>query len=133
MNSLRDQATIGLLCLAPLVAAAVLQVDGSDVVLPFGDLALPTVCWSRRWFGVSCPGCGLTRGLVSALHGDIAGAWHYNPAVFAALAALIYQVIFRTRQVHRIRTAQEPLRSSTGIWLFWFCLGAMLVQWTLRQ
>jgi hypothetical protein len=130
---LRDHVTIGLLCLAPLVAGAVLQVDGSNVVLPLGDVALPTVCWSRRWFDVSCPGCGLTRGLVSVMHGDLAGAWNYNSAVFAAIAALIYQVIFRTLQIQRIRTAREPLRSSAGMGLFWITLGAMLVQWTLRR
>jgi hypothetical protein len=133
VSALRDHATIGLLCLAPLVAGAVLDVDGSDIVIPFADVGLPTVCWSRRWFDVSCPGCGLTRGLVSAMHGDLAGAWIYNPAVFAAIAALAYQVIFRIRQVHRIRTAREPLRSSAGMWLFWITLGAMLFQWTLRR
>lgn len=133
MNPLRDHVTIGLLCLAPLVAGAVLQVDGSDVDLPFANLALPTVCWSRRWFDVSCPGCGLTRGLVSAMHGDLAAAWKYNPAVFAAIAALVYQVVFRTLQIQRIRTAQEPLRTSAGMWLFWLCLTAMIVQWAYQS
>jgi hypothetical protein len=132
VNALRDQLTLLLLCLGPLAAAAGLRVDGEQVVVPFVDAALPTVCWSRRWVDVSCPGCGLTRGLVSAMHGDFAAAWKYNPAVFAAIAALVYQVVFRGLQVWRILRRRKIAPSGIGVWLFWVCLAAMLGQWTFR-
>lgn len=126
---MREQTALLLLCLAPLVAAALLRVDGERVVVPVVDIALPTVCWSRRWFDVACPGCGLTRGLVSGLHGDFAAAWRFNPAVFAAIAALAYQVAFRGVQMWRLGTGRQPLRRGSGAWMFWVTLVAMLVQW----
>jgi hypothetical protein len=132
VNTLRDQLTLLLLCLAPLVAAALLSVDGERVVVPLIDVALPTVCWSRRWFDISCPGCGLTRGLVSTMHGDFAAAWDYNPAVFAAIVVLVYQVGFRsvqTVQIRRVLRERPLLRRGIGGWMFWGVLAAMLVQW----
>lgn len=129
MNACRDHLTLLLLCLAPLVAAAALRVDGERVVIPFVDVALPAVCWSRRWFDVACPGCGLTRGLVSGMHGDFVAAWRFNPAVFAAMAALAYQVAFRGVQVWRLWRGRQPLRRGSGAWLFWAALAAMFVQW----
>lgn len=126
---MREQLTLLLLCLAPLVVAAVLRVDGESVAVPVVDIALPSVCWSRRWFDVACPGCGLTRGLVSAMHGDFATAWQYNPAVFAAMAALAYQVAFRAVQVQRLWRGRQPLQRGSGAWLFWIALAAMFIQW----
>lgn len=133
MNAIRDELTLLLLCLAPLAAAAVLRVDGELVVLPLVDYALPTVCWSRRWFDVACPGCGLTRGLVAAMHGDFAAAWSRNPAVFVVMAALVYQVGFRGVQVRRLWRGRELLRRGSGAWTLWVCLAAMLAQWVLRH
>jgi hypothetical protein len=45
-----------------------------------------------------CPGCGATRALYEMLHGNVAGAWHYNAflTVLAPLTALwIVAVWFR--------------------------------------
>jgi hypothetical protein len=132
VNALRDQTTLLLLCLAPLVAAAVLRIDAERVVVPLFDFALPTVCWSRRWFDVACPGCGLTRGLVATMHGDFAAAWAQNPAVFVVMATLVYQVGFRGVQIWRLGREQQPLRHGSGGWMLWVCLAAMLAQWALR-
>jgi hypothetical protein len=132
VNALRDHLTLLLLCLAPLLAAFLLRVDGERVVIPLIDFALPTVCWSRRWFDVACPGCGLTRGLVAAMHGDFAAAWAQNPAVFVVMATLVYQVAFRGVQVWRLWRGQSPLQRGSGWWMLWVCLAAMLAQWALR-
>lgn len=29
--------------------------------------------------GIPCPGCGMTRAMLSALRGDLASAWRYHP------------------------------------------------------
>ena len=31
---------------------------------------LPQTCLSRAWFGIECPGCGLTRSFIYLAHGD---------------------------------------------------------------
>lgn len=58
---------------------------------------------AATWFGVrgphcplgsclgehACPGCGLVRGVSSALQGDLAGAWLFHPAAIAIAALLV--------------------------------------------
>jgi hypothetical protein len=39
--------------------------------LAVGAVELPEVCAFKRTLGLPCPGCGLTRSWVSALHGDL--------------------------------------------------------------
>jgi hypothetical protein len=133
LNWFRDYLTSLLLCLAPLVAGTVLQIDDERVVVPLIEFALPTTCWSRRWFDVACPGCGLTRGMVAAMHGDFAAAWAHNPAVFAVIATLVYQIGFRSVQIWRLQRGQQPLRRGSGAWMLWVCLAAMLAQWVTRH
>ena len=42
-------------------------------------LQLPEMCMSRRIFGISCPGCGLTRSFVAMAHGEFHLAIQANP------------------------------------------------------
>ncbi len=39
--------------------------------------------------GYKCPGCGSLRFVHSLLHGDLVGAWHYNPLLLGALPFLL--------------------------------------------
>lgn len=41
-----------------------------------------TVCPMVILTGFPCPGCGLTRAVVSILYGDFAAGFNYNPAAF---------------------------------------------------
>ena len=41
---------------------------------------IQVVCAARQHFGVPCPTCGLTRGIVLSLHGHIGEAWRLSPA-----------------------------------------------------
>jgi len=43
-------------------------------------------------FGVSCPGCGLTRACLSALKFDFSSAFYYHPLFFAVVPAILYAV-----------------------------------------
>jgi hypothetical protein len=75
--------TLAPLAAAGLLAAAVLAVVG----LPPVDLHGPL-----HRLGIMDPLCGMTRGVVAALHGRLGRAWAYNPAspllVAGALLAL---------------------------------------------
>lgn len=48
------------------------------LVLFIVDIGCPT----RFLSGICCPGCGMTRAVISLLHLDINGAVHYHPLVF---------------------------------------------------
>ena len=81
------------------------------IVIGLVILACASVgCPIRALFGVSCPGCGMTRATVCAAKLDFAGAFQYNPAVFSLpLFALLF-IIFRKK------------RKAVYIILFVFCL-----------
>lgn len=52
------------------------------------------VCWVSASTGVPCPGCGMTRAISCAAHGDLALSWSYHPfgvpllVLFVATAVL---------------------------------------------
>src|SRR5438067_572206 len=51
-------------------------------------------CVFRQRFGVPCPACGLTRSVVMALHGQLAGAVQMNPAgILLVLGAILFCTI----------------------------------------
>jgi len=56
----------------------------------------PTLCLFRRWFGVACYGCGLTRAMSFFAHGEIAAALSYNRLVLFVFPALCVLAVAQT-------------------------------------
>lgn len=56
--------------------------------------ALGLPCPIAYLTGISCPGCGMTRGLWSLLTLDFSAAWHFHPAAFALPPTCILWGIF---------------------------------------
>lgn len=52
--------------------------------------AHPPVCLSRLIFKRRCPGCGMTRAISCAAHGQFRKAWHYNKLVVIVLPLLTH-------------------------------------------
>lgn len=50
----------------------------------------PSLCLIRRFFDVSCPGCGMTRAISCATHGHPRRAITYNSRVVIVLPLLIW-------------------------------------------
>jgi uncharacterized protein DUF2752 len=42
-------------------------------------------CVFHSLTGLNCPGCGTTRALYHLLHGDVGGAFRFNPMLFAVV------------------------------------------------
>jgi hypothetical protein len=55
----------------------------------FFDSDTTVVCLSRLLLDMECWGCGLTRSVMHALHGDFSGAWGYNKLIVVVLPLLI--------------------------------------------
>ncbi len=49
-----------------------------------------TICLVKNIFGCECPGCGITRAIVSAVQLDVINAIEYNKTVILVLPILIY-------------------------------------------
>ena len=57
-------------------------------------------CVSRDVFGILCPGCGMTRALISLLHLDVIAAVKYNVVVFFMPYVLAYLLFEFKSKVH---------------------------------
>ena len=56
---------------------------------------LPHVCLFRKFFGIPCPGCGITRSLIDISRFDLPSSWQSNPVgIFIALFVFI-QIVMR--------------------------------------
>ena len=117
-----------------LTLSCVLRVESSEqVVMPVINQALPGICTYKTWFGIGCPGCGLTRCFISLAHGDFSAAWRFNPAGILFFAVAVGQLPLRTWQLWRIRRGLAEIRLgwvSTGV--FWSLFATLFLQWIMR-
>lgn len=49
-----------------------------------------SLCLIKRAFGVECPGCGMTRAISCAFHGELGRAYRHNALVVIVLPLLGY-------------------------------------------
>lgn len=109
--------------LAVLALAALLQVTAARDGVTILGWQLPEVCGAKRFLGVSCPGCGLTRSFVVGVRGDLAGAFALNPVGLLLLLLTAAQVPYRAARlagwIRRPRLAARP-------WAFTLALVAAL-------
>jgi len=125
------------LCLAGSVVllSMAMQIRNSqEVNVPFTQIPLPELCSFRRFTGMDCAGCGMTRCFISLGHGDLPGAWKYNPAGILLYAIVLFQIPFRGWQLWRIQHRLPEIH------LGQFAYGAMIVfavlmvaQWGIKQ
>ena len=84
----------------------------------------PVLCPLPLMIGAPCPGCGITRALAHATHGDFAGAFAYHalwPLVLAYFAMLwVYQLLeVRRGAPPRWPTERIALGAIAALTVFW--------------
>src|SRR5436190_9730354 len=77
----------------PLVVWAGAGAVGLSTVLALRSFPLPqgsefTICFVRRFAGIACPGCGMTRAIASLAAGRWGEAWRFHPLSFLIAAEL---------------------------------------------
>ena len=97
------------LCLLLLAAPRALAVTpaGDGVLLP-GGVRLPELCLTKRLTGVPCSTCGITRSIVAAVHGDLAGAVEQHSGGLVLLGWVALQVPLRLALAARPRGGRLP-------------------------
>lgn len=78
--------------------------------------------------GWQCPGCGSQRAIHALLHGNIASAWAFNPALVAAIPVLILMAVaspLKTRFPALYRTLNS--KHAAFAWL------TLLIAWAIAR
>ncbi len=119
--------------MAVFVVARCLQLqDATHVRLAGTSWVLPELCSVRRWLGVPCPGCGLTRSFVCLARGDLAAAWRFNPAGLLLFGLVVVQLPYRAIQLRRLAKRRRELDWDLLPWITIVVGFAMLAQWIWR-
>lgn len=130
-RSFEYHAIFLVLSVVVLVLAATMSVnDGTKVTPPLLSTPLPELCNMRRFFGIDCPGCGMTRCFISLAHGDLLAAWHYNAGGILLFGLVVAQIPYRSAQLWRIAHGHaewRPHRLMTGVSVVLVTM--LLVQW----
>ena len=110
-----------------LAALAAAQVGCS---MAFG-IGLP--CMFHLTTGMPCPGCGLTRSVMSLLRGNVQESllFHpFGPPLFAALVVAIIVALLPTKPRTRIIRKIASIESKTALVMIMFVL--FMILWGLR-
>ena len=81
-------------------------------------------CLFLQFFGIPCPGCGMTRALLCLLRLDLRGAAAYHPMVFAL--PLMYLYFLLSGRLFRQKWADAALWSAIGAGFFLHWLQLLL-------
>jgi hypothetical protein len=124
-----------MLSLAIVVSALALTME----VLPDERVALstlpgyplPPLCMSQNWFGVACPGCGLTRSFVYLAHGQWEAAWQIHRLGWLVAAALLLQIPYRALCLWSNDRFRLSHRLSEAFGMALICL--LIGNWVVEQ
>ncbi len=107
---------------------------GDHVVVPFlpGQPAVPALCASQLFFGVPCPGCGLTRSFIAIAHGRFSQAFALHWIGVPLFLATAYQVAYRPWMIARGEWLPPPWLASTHGWIARTLIAALLVSFGVR-
>jgi hypothetical protein len=132
---LRFQLTWLLLATGVVLLSMLMQLhDSQQVNIPFTQTPMPELCSFRRFTGMDCAGCGMTRCFISLGHGDVAKAWSYNPAGILLYAMVLFQIPFRAWQFWRLRRGQQPVHLGRLSYAAMIVLAVLMVgQWGIKQ
>jgi hypothetical protein len=120
-----------LISLLVVAAAFSLRVHGDERVglAAISELVLPPLCLSRAWFGVSCPGCGLTRSFIFLAQGDWDSAWAAHRLGWLLAVLVLLQIPYRVHGLCRPTRALIPSRARH--WISMTLIGALIGNWLI--
>jgi hypothetical protein len=95
-----------------IIGAFSLTVHANERVGPIGfsDVVLPPLCMAREWFGVRCPGCGLTRSFIYLAQGEWQASWTAHHLGWLLAILLVLQIPYRIHGLCYPRQAMIPSR-----------------------
>ena len=81
-----------------VAGAGMLAVAALTPPIPIGSV--PYRCPLRAFTGIPCPFCGMTRGVIDVVHGNLVDAFLHNPGALLLVAlAVVLLVAWRVNRV----------------------------------
>lgn len=97
------------------------------VLIYFFLSALGLGCPFKYVFGVSCPGCGMTRAYIALLSLDIPKAFHYHP-LFPLVPLLIYFIYAKKRKLSRPKVKNAALISISILFIVVYLIRLLVLK-----
>jgi hypothetical protein len=127
----RDREMLAIACLV-VVGSLVLQVEQNvQVALAWmPEVVVPPLCMPREWFGITCPGCGLTRSCIHLAHGRWEAAQQAHRLGWLVAGAVLVQIPYRLHKLYRpqslLVSPQASKRFGQGL------IAMLLINWVLE-
>jgi len=95
-RELAPHLVIVLVCCFILALALILTpAAAGEPFLKLGEIPVPHSCTFKNLTGYPCPGCGLSRSLVSAMHGELVTSFTYHRLGLITLFYILLQMVAR--------------------------------------
>jgi hypothetical protein len=113
-----------------LIGSFSLRLVGTDRVAFFfaPHHPLPTICMSRAWLGIDCPGCGLTRSFVCLAQGRWRASLAYHPLGWVMAALVLVQFPYRLACLSGMR----PLPRAWTAPIAWILTALLIGTWIAK-
>jgi len=129
MKKLNPDLLLGLVSTGILAVSSISH--ASDAAVTLGGIALPPVCGFKLLTSWDCPGCGLTRSLIFALHGHFQEAYYLHiwgiPLMIILAAQLPYRAIRLIRPNWNLRLPQSVKK-----WVSPAVFLSLMIPWAVR-
>lgn len=125
----RDMLMIALVVIACSFSLKV--VNGQQVAFRWWPAwVAPETCGSRRWFGVDCPGCGLTRSFVYLSQGEIRNSVAVNRVGWVLALSVLAQIPYRIASLRSKGPVLPPLLCK---WFGNALIAMLILNWLWNQ
>jgi hypothetical protein len=99
----RHRDMLAIACAAGLLAFVLQELpDGRVSFRGLTRIPLPQTCFSRSWFGLKCPGCGLTRSIIHLAEGDWEASWRSHRLGILMALVIAFQIPYRLLALRRL-------------------------------
>ena len=129
-RSRKDFLVIALVS-AFILLAAWLSSASRESVKAFG-IGIPTLCSFKLLTTFDCPGCGLTRSLILAIHGKWAQSYQMHIWGIPLLFILLFQIPYRFLQAARPHVSFPALPHAMKRWISPAIFLSILVPWASK-
>lgn len=98
----------------------------------FLGIQLPPVCAFRLITGLDCPGCGLTRSVILAAHGNLWQSYLMHIWGIPFTLLILFQLPYRSLLIILGRTTSFGLRPGLRRWITQFVVLSLLLPWSAK-